>query len=151
MNEAADTREVIAADEMVHDVMAITLDELKAQSKVWHLLSEDEQDAVIERTEKRVRDAVRECVRHVSAAGFVRAPAKIESVTVKNGTKVVLSLTGDDSGRHELIDAQGTVCLIVLANASDIAEQMHEHEPDANQPDLPLADDPRNEELRDAA
>jgi hypothetical protein len=138
MNEP-DTRTVIAADEMVHDLMAIALDELKQAPALWHLMSETAQDEVIQRVDKRVRDAVRDCVDHVAAAGCTRAVATIESVTVKSGMKIVLQLSKHDESRHELIDAQGETCLVVLADASAFADQAHDHEPNADQPALPLA------------
>lgn len=141
MNAAAtETREIIAADEMVGSLMSITLDELKQQSKVWHLLSEDEQEAVIARIDKRVREAVRQCVDHVAAAGFTRVPAKIDGIAIKGEVKATLKIAApqSDAAVHRLFDSQGLSCMVVLADASEFAEQAHDHEPDADQLGLAL-------------
>lgn len=120
------------------ELMAITLDELKAASDVWHKLGEQEQDEVIERIEKRVRDAVMQTIHLLSSHGFARVPAALESVTVKDGIKAVAIVSRTDAARHELIDAQGSVVTLVIADLSQFTDSPHEHKAEPDQSELRL-------------
>lgn len=141
MNEAATTEPMqdIVAATMVNDLMSITLDELKAAGDVWHRLGETEQDEAIARIEKRVKDAIRECVELFATSGFARVPAKLDAITIKGAIKVALSVNAlpHSAEAHELFQAQGSSCVIVLADPSDFM-QSHDHKPDADQLGLAL-------------
>lgn len=138
MTEVAERPLGIAAENLVHELMAVTLEELKHAQDVWQKLSADEQDAVIARVDKRVRTAAREALEEFSAHGLTRVQASIESITVKDGIKAVLSLSKSDAGRHELIDAQGGKCTVVLAPISAWTDGKHGHKADAPQRELEL-------------
>lgn len=123
---------------VVGDLMGLTLDELRNAQDVWQKLSEDEQDNVIHRVEARVKAAVTTVVRMISAQGFTRVPAKIESITIKDGMKAVLLPLSIGEDRHALIDAQGTTVTIVLANIDRFVDAPHEHKAEPVQRDLAL-------------
>lgn len=127
----------ISAATLLSDLMSISLDELKNAGDVWHRLNEEEQDKAIERIEIRTKDAIRQAVALIATGGYTRVPAKLESLTVKDGVKCVLKVGPADQHRHELFDAQGSSCLIVLADAEDFIHP-HEHKPDADQLGLAL-------------
>lgn len=123
---------------VVGDLMALTLDELKHAQDVWQKLSEDEQDDAIRRVEQRVKAAVTTVVRMISAQGFTRVPAKIESITIKDGMKAVLLPLAISEDKHALIDAQGQTVTIVLADVSKFVDAPHDHKAEPVQRDLAL-------------
>jgi hypothetical protein len=130
----------MAASTLKGELMAITLDELKAARDVWQKLSEDDQDGVIERVEKRCRDAVTQTIRLLSSHGFARVPAALEQLTVKDGIKAVAVVAKTDPARHELIDAQGSIVTLVIADLSQFTDAPHGHKAEPNQTDIPFVD-----------
>ena len=125
----------IASETMLGDLMSLTLDELKHAQDCWPRLSQDEQDRVIERIEARTREAITHAVRIVATSGFVRLPATLESITVKDSIKAVLSLPKSDPNRHELFDRAGHVLTVVLADVSQLVTP-HGHKGESPQLDL---------------
>lgn len=130
----------MAADTMLHALMSITLDELKLGMDPWQKLSQDDQDEVIERVGTRVREAVQAVIHLISSHGFVRIAAKLDSIQVKDGMRAVLSIRGEAQARHDLVDAQGGVVTIVLADASAFVEAPHGHKADPDQTAMDLED-----------
>lgn len=128
----------IAAETMHGDLMKIVLDELKAAPDVWQKLSEVEQDDVIERVKRRTGEVIADCVQLIATRGFTRIAAKVESVTVKDGIKAVLTLSQFASARHELVDAQGQTAYIVLADTDAFAGGTEAHQAEPNQGALVL-------------
>lgn len=128
----------IAAETMHGDLMSIVLDELKAAPDVWQRLGEVEQQEVIDRIKARTFAAINTCVALIAASHFTRLAAKVESVTVKDGIKAVLTLSQFDPARHELVDAQGETAYIVLADAEAFTGGAEAHEPDPDQAELTL-------------
>lgn len=132
------TNTEIAAETMHGDLMALVLDELKAAPDVWQKLGEVEQDDVIQRVRQRTETAIRHCVELVAMQGFTRIPAKVESVTVKDGIKAVLTLSQFAPARHDLVDAQGQTAYIVLADTDAFAGGTEEHKAEPDQGALTL-------------
>lgn len=128
----------IAAETMHGDLMAVVLDEIKALPDVWQKLGEIEQDQVIGRVKLRTEAVIRTCVEMLATKGFVRIPAKVDSVTVKDGIKAVLTLSQFATARHDLVDAQGETCYIVLADIDAFAGGTEEHKADPDQGELTL-------------
>lgn len=137
-NDASGENIVIAAETMIGDIMSITIDELKHAQDVWQKLGEAEQDDVIERVERRVKDTVTQCVRMIATQGFTRIPATLEQLTIKDGIKAQLSISKADAARHELTDAQGSVVTLVLADVSQFIDAPHGHKAEADQLGLAL-------------
>lgn len=142
VNEAATTEPLadISAATMVNDLMSITLDELKQAPDAWQKLTEDEQDAAIQRIENRVKEAVRQAINLVASGGYVRVPATVDAIAIKGEVKATLKVKAmpTDRSLHELFESQGRSCLIVLADAEEFAGQPHQHEADADQLGLAL-------------
>lgn len=126
----------IAGENMVRDLMTMAINELKAANSCWAKMPEQEQEDIIERLERQVKSAVQEAVHLISSRGFVRIPATLDSLTVKDGLKAQLSLGRTEQHRHALLDAQGSVVTVVLANASEFVEKPHGIKSDPQQPDL---------------
>ena len=126
----------IAAETMLGDLMQLVIDELKAAPDIWPKLGERWQHDVIDRTRQRVEDAVRQCVHIIASDHRPTIVATVESVTVKDGIKAVLTLPKSDTQRHELFDSAGRSCLIVVGGAEDYAGGAEQVQPDPEQPPL---------------
>ncbi len=129
----------IAAETMLGDLMQLVIDELKAAPDIWPKLGERWQHDVIDRTRQRVEDAVRQCVHIIASDHRPTIVATVESVTVKDGIKAVLTLLTlpkSDRQRHELFDSAGRSCLIVVGGAEDYAGGAAQVQPDPEQPVL---------------
>lgn len=112
----ANARE-IARETMLGDLMQSIIDEMKAMPDVWPKLSESKQDQVIYRVECMSRRVVGKAVEIIAADARPSIAAVVESVTVKDGIKAVLTVSRTSSQRHELVDAQGSAVMIVIADA----------------------------------
>ncbi len=126
----------IASETMVGDLMQLVIDELKAAPDIWPKLGERWQRDVIVRTRQRVEDAVRQCVHIIASDHRPTIVATVESVTVKDGIKAVLTLPKSDTQRHELFDSAGRSCLIVVGGAEDYAGGADQVKVDPDQPPL---------------
>ncbi len=147
-NEAADvpTISAIAADTMLGDLMACLIDEFKTAPDVWQKMPEYQQQDVIYRVQQRVQENIRAAVEIIASANRPTIVATVESVTVKDGIKAVLTLPKSDAQRHELFDASGQTVLLIVGGASEYYGGASEVRPDPDQPalnglgDEPLAD-----------
>lgn len=140
-NEANATAAVateVAAETMLGDLMKLCIDEVKAAPDVWQKLSEAEQQNIIDRVRERVRNAVEESVRIIATQGYARIRGTLESVTIKDGIKAVLTLPQFDPARHELVDAQGTRVYIVVADVEAFSGGGSDVKPEPDQGALVL-------------
>ena len=138
--DALDADVEIARETMLGDLMKVCLDEIRAAPDVWPKLSQEKQEDVIDRVERRVSAAVREAVEIIAAKGRIAIAATLEQVTVKDGIKAVVTLSRSDSRRHELIDACGQNLLLVVADATEHMGGAGVHKPEPDQPGLPIED-----------
>ena len=104
----------IAETTMLGDLMQCVVEQLKVLPKSWQSMSEREQQETLDRIELQVSDAVRQAVRIVSAQGHINVPAKIESVTYKDGCKVVLKAIGDIVNTIHLAEAEGKIIAVII-------------------------------------
>lgn len=109
----------MAAETMTGDLLAACIDELKIQRDVWPKLGEEEQQEAIYRLTARITENVRQAVEIIASANRPTIVATVESVTVKDGIKAVLTLQKHDEHRHELVDAAGTSVLLIVGGASE--------------------------------
>lgn len=107
----------IARDTLMGDLMHSILDEVKAIPDVWQKLPQYKQDQVLARVEGRSRTIIGRIVEIIAADARPSIPASVESVTVKDGIKAVLAVSRSSAQRHDLVDAQGSSVLIVIADA----------------------------------
>lgn len=128
----------IARETMLGDLMKLCIDELKAAPDVWPKLSQEKQEDVIERIERRVGTAVRAAVEIIAAQGRIAIAATLEQVTVKDGIKAVVTLSRSDARRHELIDACGQNLLLVVADATEHMGGASQVQADPQQRELPV-------------
>lgn len=113
------TPAMIAAESMLGDLMACLIDEFKSAPDIWQKMPEHQQQDVIYRVQQRVQTNIKAAVEIIASANRPTIVATVESVTVKDGIKAVVTLPKSDAQRHELFDAAGSVVLLIVAGASE--------------------------------
>lgn len=126
----------VAEETMTGDLMQCLIDEIKHAPDVWPRLSESEQRELIYRVQSRVQVAIMEAVHIIASADRPTIVATIESVTVKDGIKAVLTIPKTDEQRHELYDATGQAVLLVVAGTTEYQGGTDSIKPDPDQ--LPM-------------
>lgn len=141
MNKRTDTAEtetpaLIAADTMLGDLMACLIDEFKSAPDVWQKMPENQQQDVIYRVQQRVQENIRAAVEIIASANRPTIVATVESVTVKEAIKAVVTLPKSDAQRHNLFDAAGMSVLLIVGGASEFYGGTDQVQPDPDQPAL---------------
>lgn len=132
----------VAEETFLGDLVTFVLDELKALPKAWPMLSESDQDIVLERLQRRAKSATRSCIDILASQARPVVQATVEQVTFKGGIKAVLQVPAHAQHRHELADAEGQEVMIVIKGAQRILKnQEGMPESDADQPELGLEED----------
>lgn len=128
----------LASETLGRDLLQVLLQEVHALPDVWPKLTEKKQAAVIERLRSVIERATTHAVKLIAAGGNPTISGILESVAIKEGIKATFKVSQFDPMRHELIDSQGKVCLLVVANAADHLGGMEEVKPSPDQGGLPL-------------
>lgn len=128
----------IAETTMLGDLMKCVVEQLKVLPKEWQAMSEQEQQETLDRIELQVSDAVRQVVRIVSSQGHISVPAKIESVTYKDGCKVVLKAVGGIANTIHLAEAEGQIVAVIISATDDLLGDEGKPEADPDQRGLEL-------------
>ncbi|MCO6445690.1 MAG: hypothetical protein J5J04_16580 [Anaerolineae bacterium] len=113
-------------------------EEISQLGQAWVNTPQIEQQRIIDRMRASVEDAVRAAVSGIASAGFTWAPAAVESLTIKDGAKAVLTLARSTDAMHDVADHVGSAVVIVFADSKRYLEQMHEIKAQADQRTLPL-------------
>lgn len=131
----------VAAETLTGDIRDFILDRLRhEQSKrPWHERSEADQRDTIAQVEAACSRVVRPAIEAIAAQGRRAIRAHLESVTIKDGVKAVISLSKADEQRHALYDAQGFNVLIVVADADEFTGEREPADVRPDWPDLPAA------------
>lgn len=140
----------LASETLGRDLMQVLLQEIRALPDVWPKLNEKKQAAVIERIRNSVERGTTVAVKLIAAGGNPTISGILESVAIKEGIKATFKVSQFDPMRHELIDSQGKVCLLVVANAADHLGGTDEVKPDPDQPDLLDKDDQFEDDVANA-
>lgn len=143
--EAKEAAVEMAAETMTGDLLAALVDEFKVAPDVWQKLPEHQQENLIYRLQQRIQDNVRKAVEIIASANRPTIIATVESVTVKDGIKAVLTLPKSDAQRHELFDAAGLSVLLIVGGASEYYGGADKVKPDPDQPALNGFDDEQDE------
>lgn len=128
-------------------VMKVVIEQLRTLPEVWQKIPEEQQQGIIELAREEVEKAVRAGIANAVAFGFPHTEVGIESLAVKSASKVVLSLS-DPEALHELVDAVGRKCVLVLVDPEMFTTGMDAFKADADQAQLPLEEP--DEELETA-
>lgn len=125
----------IAASTMLGDLMGCLVDELRMQH-LWQAMPEEQQKETIYRIQERVQANIRTAVEIIASDNRPTIVATVESVTVKDGIKAVVTLPKSDAQRHELFDAAGMAVLLIVGGASGYYGGTDQVKPEPDQPAL---------------
>lgn len=123
----------IARDTLGRDILQVCLQEIRAIPNVWQKLPEAKQQDVIDRVILAVSTSVKKAVRILAADNRPTIDGILESVAIKDGIKATFKVSQMNPNRHELIDSQGKVCLLVVASAAEMLDGMDQVVPDPDQ------------------
>lgn len=109
----------IARATLTGDVRDIILNDMKERktSLPWNLRTEDQQAELIAQVTSMSLSIVERVVEIVAAGGRRTIRANLTKITIKDGIKAEIELSKQDEQRHELFDSQGSMVMIVIADA----------------------------------
>lgn len=133
----------ISTDNMGKALMGVVLQEIKALPKVWQQLSEYDQNEVIDRVRESVKKSVDSAVRLIASKNFPYVVARLESASLKEIVKATFKISRENQSKqvHELYDARGELCQIILSSTADMIGGMDDIKGEKEQKELGL-DDP---------
>ena len=111
------------------------LTEVKALARPWQQMTHDQQDDVLERITRQVRQAVGDTIRMLATKGAHHLVCELEQVTIKKGAKAVLVLPKGGFG-EDLVDAVGQQVILVLGPELKAAGDIPKPPADEDQGDL---------------
>ena len=110
---------ITAASTIGRDLLEAMVLELKMLPKPWPALTKHQQDDVIDRMRKRVVTSVAQAVHIIASEGRAVADATLKKVVFKGGITAEFELSKTCPTRHQLADAEGKLCLIVVADPAE--------------------------------
>lgn len=132
----------IATATMAGDLRDGILRELEvAHTMPWNARAEAEQRAVVDRVSSLARAAIRDVVAKVVNAGFPALVGTLASVAVKDGYAAKVEIPKGAEHRHELMDAEGSNVVLVLADPTTFFKTRGAVKITPDQPPLPYADE----------
>lgn len=110
--------------------------ELQLQSPRLASMNAEAQGEVLDRLRLTVDEAVREAVSEIAGASFERVPVSIDSMTFKDGVKIVLKSSLVTEAVLHVAEEVGSAAMLVLCDASQFTGDLHEIKPRPDQRDL---------------
>ena len=108
---------------LLGDLMKTVVEQLKVMPKPWEALSERQQQEFLDRIELQVADAVRQTVRIISSHGMINVPCIVDSVTYKDGCKVVLKAVGNIANTIHLAESSGQPVSVIIPEGQELSEE----------------------------
>ncbi|WP_039027476.1 DNA translocase FtsK [Pseudomonas aeruginosa] len=128
----------IAHELLERDLVNTVVTELRSVRVPFHLLKEDEQQEVIDRIAESVSEVTRVAISIIASRGAVSVPVDMKAIKVEAKTMTITAkVDGAEPNKHELTDAAGKLCLLVMA-PSDYDEGLDDVRPDRDQHEMPL-------------
>lgn len=138
----APTGTEIAKHTLTGDLRDAILQIVQTQKKPWQQLSENEQTLVVNNVQERVQHMVTKVVDIISADGRKTIIGNLVSIQVKDGFKATVSLPKDSELSHDLIDAQGSLVALVVADREAYTGEKAPAKVDKDQKELAVNDKP---------
>lgn len=126
---------------MLADLMACVIQELKVLPKAWDSMSKSEQDEVIERIEKQMREAADQAINIIASCGMAEVSGTVDEVKFKGGARAVITFASVNQGVHSLADAQGHFVKIIIPETEDLVNDSDKPVGEADQRALKLGDE----------
>jgi len=139
--EEVDTQEAdLAAETLRGDLRDAMLDRFRNTKRPWAAMTETEQREVADQFDAAARHLVQEATRIIAAGGRQTIVATVDSITVKDGIKVVAKVPMTEESLLQLGLAQGHAILIVAASSDQYSGESNPPEIDPDQQDFERAD-----------
>jgi len=123
---------------LVHDLVETCRFELHNLKAPYHKLNEAQQQEVIDRLTEKAEEAVEVAIRIIATRDTVSVPIEIRAVKSEaKAMTVTAKVDAQEPGRHDLIDATGKLCLLVLA-PNDYREGLDAIQPERDQQEIPM-------------
>ena len=130
-----DTVGTVAEKQLGHALIDAALSEVKALARPWQQMTHDQQDEVLERITRQVREAVGDTIRLLATKGATHLVCELEQITVKKGAKAVLVIPKGAFG-DDLLDAVGQQVILVVGPELKGAADIPKPQADDDQGDL---------------
>lgn len=129
----------IAHELLVRDLVDSVITELRNLRAPFHLLKEEEQQEVIDRTTERAKEVTQVAIGIIAARGAVAVQVDMKAIKVEAKTMTITAkVDGAEPNKHELTDAAGKLCLLVMA-PDDYGDALDDVAPDRDQHEMPLS------------
>ena len=126
----------VALDTMRGDLRSGILDRMRGMPKPWTVLSEFEQNTMIQSIDRLATNMVRQCLAMVAGQGFESTQGVLIQAKMKNALQIQIDFSRHDRLRHAIQDAVGEEVTIVLVNAEAFMGERESDEPEPDQPAL---------------
>lgn len=104
----------------------------------WKKLPEAKQRDLAGGAESIAKDVIRKSAEIIAARGFQAVHGQLQSVMVKDGLKLVVTVSNKVECRRDLIDKQGGAITIVMSDTSEYVTERSEPDIDLDEPELPI-------------
>lgn len=152
MTKRIDKATEIAKSTMTGDLRDAVLDIISDRTltgKSWKDMNEADQRRTRDMIVSRIEPAVDRAVNIIASEGRRHVKVLLKSITVKDGIKGSFEAAKTTDLRHELIDAQGDMCLVVLTGTAKYIGERAPVKIDKDQPDI-LEESDEDDEEEDA-
>ncbi|KTT33784.1 hypothetical protein SB18R_03075 [Pseudomonas oryzihabitans] len=123
---------------LVHDLVETCRFELHNLKAPYHKLNEAQQQEVIDRITEKAEEAAEVAIRIIATRDAVSVPINIRAIKVEpKALTVTAKVDAAEPGKHELTDAAGSLCLLVLA-PNDYNEGLDAIQPERDQQEIPI-------------
>jgi len=109
--------------------------ELRLQSPRFEAMNEQDQGEVLDRLRLQVDAAVHDALAGIAAGSYERLRVSIDSVTFKEGAKIVLKSVTSEAAQH-VAGEVGTTAMLVLCDPDQFTGDLGSVQPTPDQGDL---------------
>ncbi len=118
MNARIDPRAMVAETLGVTLLKALVT-EIKLMKKPWDAMTQNQQDDVIDRLRGKVRDQIQMAVHIIASAGRAVVPGTLDTITVKDGAKMLIKMPSLGEHTAEIIAAEGKTVMVIIADSAE--------------------------------
>lgn len=132
-----------SAEFLLHDLVQACIDQMRAQTKVYNDLGQQQQDAVIAKLQADLKETVYTAASILVGAQVIQVPVVLQKLDTGKELKLTGIIASDDPGRHQLMDmAHKKQKAIILLNDMNFFQGLDNIQADRDQKSLPLDDAP---------
>lgn len=126
----------LTAETLGRDILAALIEEIKRIPSSWEQLKSHDQQMAIERLAQRTRLVITEGLYLLFRGHYPACEATLEGIAIKKGLRVSLKIAKGARNWHEVVEAEGSQVLLVMADPAQFVERMDEIKAQADQKDL---------------